>query len=169
MRLRDEEYDASSPLELFRANEAINAAKRRRVADMLSKEPALQVPAPSDDDERRAREHASLLRRVGRVESITVLAPNSEAPGAATALLDDLRLLVPMAGLIDVDAERQRLGKLRDKVRTDLDRSQGKLGNERFVNNAPEQVVTQERERVAEFERQLANIGEQLEKLDAFG
>jgi len=123
----------------------------------------------SAEDKRRAGEYAGLLRRVGRVESITVLEAGAEAPGSATALLDDLRLLVPMAGLIDVDAERQRLGKLQDKVTTDLTRSEAKLGNERFVNNAPEQVVTQERERVAEFQKQLANIGEQLEKLDAIG
>ena len=121
----------------------------------------------SDNDQRRAQDYQNLLHRVGRVESITVLADDAEAPNSATALLDDLRLLVPMAGLIDVDAERQRLEKLRDKVSVDLSRSQGKLGNERFVNNAPEQVVTQERERVVEFEKQLASISEQLQKLDA--
>ena len=108
-----------------------------------------------------------LLKRVGRVESVTVLGAGEDAPSSATALLGEMRLLVPMAGLIDVDAERSRLGKLKDKVMGDLKRSQGKLGNENFVNNAPEAVVSQERERVSDFERQLAQIEEQLEKLDA--
>jgi valyl-tRNA synthetase len=85
------------------------------------------------------------------------------------ALLDELRLLVPMKGLIDVDAERKRLEKQLGKVQADLDRARAKLDNPRFVNNAPADVVTQEKQRAADFERQIAQLGEQLEKLDALG
>ena len=113
-----------------------------------------------------AERHAALLARVGRVESVRILGTDDDAPNSATALLDDMRLLVPMAGLIDVDAERQRLGKLEAKVAGDLKKAEGKLGNANFVNNAPEAVVTQERDRVSEFVKQLAQIREQLEKLD---
>jgi valyl-tRNA synthetase len=120
----------------------------------------------SGTDARRADEHASLLQRVGRVESVTLLGDGEEPPAAATALLDELRLLVPMKGMIDVDAERKRLGKQRDKVQADLDRARSKLDNPNFVNNAPADVVTQEKQRAADFERQLAQLGEQLEKLD---
>ena len=76
-------------------------------------------------------------------------------------LLGDLRLLVPMKGVIDVDAERSRLEKQRDKVRADLARTSGKLGNESFVNNAPADVVTQERQRAVEFEKTIAQLDEQ--------
>ena len=120
----------------------------------------------SEEDERRAAEHASLLQRVGRVESVTLLADGEEPPAAATALLDELRLLVPMKGMIDVDAERKRLGKQMDKVQADLGRARSKLDNPNFVNNAPADVVTQEKQRAAEFERQAAQLSEQLEKLD---
>ena len=119
----------------------------------------------SDVDQRRADAHALLIQRVGRVESITVLADDSEAPAAATALLGDLRLLVPMKGVIDVDAERARLEKQMDKVRADLKRTTGKLANEKFVNNAPTDVVTQERARAAEFEKTITQLTEQLVKL----
>jgi valyl-tRNA synthetase len=120
----------------------------------------------SDEDSRRADELRSLLERVGRVESVTRLGNGDEPPASATALLDDMRLLVPMKGLIDVDAERGRLGRQLDKVETDLRRSRGKLDNDKFVNNAPADVVTQERQRVVEFERQISQLTEQLEKLD---
>jgi len=120
----------------------------------------------SETDQRRAAEHAALLARVGRVESVTLLAAGEEPPAAATALLDELRLLVPMKGLIDVDAERRRLGKQMDKLQADLDRARSKLDNPSFVNNAPADVVTQEKQRGAEFERQIAQLREQLEKLD---
>ena len=119
-----------------------------------------------DVDERRSTEHAHLLQRVGRVETIAVLVDGEEPPAAATALLGDMRLLVPMKGLIDVDAERARLNKQVDKVRAELAKANGKLGNEKFVNNAPPAVVAQERDRVTEFEKTLSQLQEQLEKLD---
>ncbi len=120
----------------------------------------------SDLDRQRAAEQVTLLRRVGRVESITVLEDEEQPPAVATALLGEMRLLVPMKGLIDVDAERTRLTKQQDKASADLNRSTAKLANENFVNNAPPEVVTQEQERVAEFKRTLAQLSEQLEKLD---
>ena len=120
----------------------------------------------SDEDVRRAEQHRSLLERVGKVESVSRVGNGDEPPPSATALLDDMRLLVPMKGLIDVEAERGRLGKQLSKIETDLKRSQGKLGNANFVNNAPADVVTQERQRVTEFERQISQLTEQIEKLD---
>jgi valyl-tRNA synthetase len=123
----------------------------------------------SEADERRATEHASLLQRVGRVESVTLLADGEKPPAAATALIDELRLLVPMKGMIDVDAERTRLGKQLDKLQADLARARSKLDNPNFVNNAPADVVTQEKQRAADFERQIAQLNEQLEKLDELG
>ena len=122
----------------------------------------------SAEDERRAAQHASLLHRVGRVESVTMLADGEEPPASATALLDEVRLLVPMKGLIDVDAERQRLEKQRDKINAELKRARGKLGNPNFVNNAPADVVTQEKQRESEFERQIAQLSEQLARLSEF-
>ena len=123
----------------------------------------------SGTDASRAGEHALLLQRVGRVESVTLLGDDEEPPAAATALLDELRLLVPMKGMIDVEAERKRLGKQLDRVQADLDRARSKLDNPNFVNNAPADVVTQEKQRAADFERQIAQLGEQLEKLAELG
>ena len=62
-------------------------------------------------------------------------------------------------------SEVERLGKQREKVNDDLSKSHAKLANESFVNNAPEAVVTQERQRVSEFEQQLAQLDEQLARL----
>ena len=120
----------------------------------------------SAKDQRRVDAHLLLLQRVGRVESVTVLAADEQPPTTATALLGDMRLLVPMQGLIDVDAERARLDKQMTKVRAELGRAQGKLGNQKFVNNAPPAVVKQERQRVAEFEKTITQLTEQLDKLD---
>ena len=127
--------------------------------------PVLLQGASATDKERASR-HAALLERVGRVASVRALAAEDEIPASATALLADMRLLVPMKGLIDVGAEKARLDKQRDRLMADLQRSRSKLGNENFVNNAPPEVVTQETERVAEFERRLGQLDEQRARLD---
>ena len=72
---------------------------------------------------------------------------------------------VPMAGLIDVDAELARLGKRRSKVEQELARATTKLGNDSFVQNAPAEVVAQERERLEGFKRELAQLAEQHERV----
>jgi valyl-tRNA synthetase len=119
----------------------------------------------TESDLRRSEQHEILLQRVGRVESVSQLADDEEPPASATALLGDLRLLVPMKGIIDVDAERARLEKQKQKVETDLTRTTAKLANEKFVNNAPADVVTLERQRAAEFTKTISQLDEQLEKL----
>ena len=141
----------------------------RQIRGEMDISPGKKLPVllqgASDTDQQRANTHGLLIQVVGRVESVTVLADGEHPPAAATALLGDMRLLVPMKGLIDVDAERARLDKRIDKARTDLARTNAKLGNEKFVNNAPPEVVTQERERAAEFEKTIVQLTEQLTKL----
>jgi len=127
--------------------------------------PVLLQNANNADSE-LAKTHFRLLERVGRVESVTELAEGAEAPASATALLGDLRLLVPMKGVIDVDAERARLNKQLEKIQAEIQKARGKLGNENFVNNAPAAVVTKEQERLADFERQLKQFDEQYARLE---
>ena len=142
----------------------------RQIRGEMDISPGKKLPVllqgASELDRRRAASHAKLIQVVGRVETVTVLEDAEQAPAAATALLGDMRLLVPMRGLIDVGAERARLDKRMDKVRSDLARTNGKLGNEKFVNNAPAEVVIQERERAREFEKAIDQLTEQLAKLE---
>ena len=143
----------------------------RQIRGEMDISPGKSLPVLLEQSTERDRLFAErnnlLLKRVGRVESVLPLEDGEEAPASATALLNNMRLLVPMAGLIDVAAEKSRLGKQRDKADTDLSKSLAKLANESFVNNAPEAVVTQERDRVAEFKQQIAQLNEQIAKLDS--
>jgi len=120
-----------------------------------------------DQDLQFVERNQHLLERVGRVESVRPLKDDEVPPTSATALLGKTRLLVPMAGLIDIAAEKERLDKLRNKAMKDLSNSENKLKNEKFVNNAPAAVVTQERVRVAEFEQQIEQLNEQLQRLNS--
>jgi valyl-tRNA synthetase len=111
------------------------------------------------------KRHRPYLERLAGLESVTLLEPEATAPQSATALIEHLTLLVPMAGLIDAAAEAERLGKRLVKTQEELVKANKKLANESFVQNAPAAVVTQERERVAEFERTIAGLQAQLERV----
>jgi len=120
----------------------------------------------AEKDRKFAEQNEHLLTRVGRVESVRSLAADEEAPASATALLGSMQLLVPMAGLIDVEVEKARLGKQRERGNTDLERLRSKLDNQNFVNNAPAEVVTKTRQQAAELELQISQLDEQLSRLD---
>jgi valyl-tRNA synthetase len=81
------------------------------------------------------------------------------------ALAGTLTMLVPMAGLIDPDAEAERLGRLLARAQTDLEKIRERLARESFVRNAPEHVVALERERAAQLERSASELAAQLERV----
>jgi valyl-tRNA synthetase len=118
-------------------------------------------------DQRLLDVHARYLRDLARLDEIRLLPAGEQPPASATALLGNLKILVPMAGLIDVAAERARLEKNRQKLGADLVRIDSKLAQESFVSNAPAAVVEKERERQAALRRDLAKLEEQLQQLAA--
>jgi len=142
----------------------------RRIRGEMDIAPGRRLPlllqGAGDDDRRLLQRHGRLVRDVGRIESVDFLDQGTEAPPSATALLGDMKIFVPMAGLIDVEAERSRLGKQAKKVEAELSRAEAKLANPRFVDNAPAEIVAKERDRETEFRRQLDQIREQLERLE---
>ncbi len=133
------------------------------IAPSLKLAPRLQG-ASTQDLERYAR-HGAVIRRLAGITDALPLAPGEPPPQAAAAMLGEMRILVPMAGLIDVAAELTRLGKRRSKLEQELAKAESKLGNENFVRNAPAEVIAQEHSRVAEFKRELAQLAEQHERV----
>jgi valyl-tRNA synthetase len=116
-------------------------------------------------DRARVERHASHLRKLSGLERIEFLAPGETPKGAATALLGAMRILVPLAGLIDVGAERDRLGKQLAKTRDDLGKVRRKLENQSFVANAPPDIVAKEQARIAELEQRAAQLDQQIARL----
>jgi valyl-tRNA synthetase len=109
---------------------------------------------------RRLEENRQFLSKLASLESITWLDDPADAPLCATALAGDLEILVPMAGLIDVDAELARLDREIDKIGIEAKKLTGKLSNPKFVDNAPAEVVAKERQRLEDFEGSLTQLQE---------
>ena len=112
------------------------------------------------NDQRRLEENRQFLSKLASLESITWLDNPEDAPLCATALAGDLEILVPMAGLIDVDAELARLDREIDKNALEAKKLSGKLSNAKFVDNAPAEVVAKERQKLSDFESTLTQLQE---------
>ncbi|UUY10516.1 valine--tRNA ligase [Pseudomonas sp. J452] len=123
------------------------------------------VANASGEDLRRLADFEPLLSKLAKLESVRVLAAGEEAPMSATALVGEMQVLVPMAGLIDKDAELARLDKEIQRLSGEVQRVGGKLSNEGFVAKAPAEVLDKERAKLAEAEQALAKLVEQREKI----
>ncbi|MDX1724231.1 MAG: valine--tRNA ligase, partial [Pseudomonas sp.] len=119
----------------------------------------------SDEDLRRLADNAPLLNKLAKLESVRVLQTGEEAPMSATALVGDMQVLVPMAGLIDKDAELARLDKEIQRLEGEVKRVGGKLANQGFVAKAPAEVLDKERGKLAEAEQALGKLAEQRERI----
>ncbi|AAZ27693.1 valyl-tRNA synthetase [Colwellia psychrerythraea 34H] len=126
-----------------------------------SKELPVLLKNVNDNDQRRLDENEQFLSSLAKLESITVLADDEQGPASASAVVGDLSVLIPMAGLIDKEAELARLDKAIEKLEKEAGRVRGKLGNENFVSKAPAAVIEKEQAKLADAESTLAKILEQ--------
>lgn len=106
-----------------------------------------------------------LLKNLAKVESIEWLKAGATPPTSATALVDTLEIHIPLAGIIDVNAEVARLTKEIEKLNKEKLRSEAKLSNEKFVAKAPPEVITKEQERLSSAEKSMELLSEKLNQL----
>ncbi|NPA72223.1 MAG: valine--tRNA ligase [Gammaproteobacteria bacterium] len=121
----------------------------------------------NENDQAWLNNNELYLLSLAKLASIEVLEDESTAPESAVALVGEMKVLIPMAGLIDKEAEIARLGKEIGKLQGEIKRLSGKLGNAGFVAKAPEAVVAAEREKLAGYESALKNLEAQNEKINA--
>lgn len=121
----------------------------------------------SNDDQQRLQSYRPYLQKLAKLESIEWLDSAQDAPAAATGIYKELEILVPLAGLIDVDAEQARLNKEIAKLEGGLKAVTGKLSNAKFVENAPDAVVAKEKEKQAQMTSTITALQAKLEELEA--
>ncbi|EKF9737764.1 valine--tRNA ligase [Vibrio cholerae] len=121
----------------------------------------VMLKAANEQDAARIEANKQVLVSLAKLESIRVLVDGEATPACATALVGKSELMIPMAGLIDKDAELDRLAKEIAKTQGEIARIEGKLGNEGFVAKAPEAVITKEREKLAGYQEALVKLEQQ--------
>jgi valyl-tRNA synthetase len=125
----------------------------------------LQGGSPADKD--RLDRNLHYIISVGRVESATWLNDSDTAPESSTALVDDMKILIPLAGLIDKEAEAIRLAKELERKGSELERCENKLSNSSFVDRAPAAVVEKEQAKASELRSTISSLQEQQQKIQS--
>jgi valyl-tRNA synthetase len=137
----------------------------RNIRGEMDISPARLVPIllsnGSTEDKKRLDKFTRELTFLVRPESLTWLGDNAEKPLSATALVGEMELLVPMAGLIDKEAELARLDKEIDRKQKDRGKTEGKINNPSFVEKAPDEVVQKERDKLQDLDSALEKLNEQ--------
>jgi len=141
----------------------------RRIRGEMNIAPGKSVPllftGGDPNDTRRVQKFAAQLAFLARAESPRFLAGGEEEPASAAGVVGSLKVLIPLAGLIDLDAEKKRLDKEIARIDGEIKKCEGKLGNATFVQNAPAAVVEQERARLSDWSTQLDGLRSQRLKL----
>lgn len=120
-----------------------------------------------NDEEKRALVEAfkAPLSDMTRLSVLTVQLGGEKPADAATYIYSDIEIYVPLKGLVDVAAELEKLGREREKTEIKLKQVNGKLSNDKFLANAPADVVAQEQEKKNALDARLATIAEAEERL----
>ena len=140
----------------------------RSVRNEVNVPPSVTTPLLVKDAAPESLERAGrwmeAIRRLGRVSEIRPL--DGEAPrGVAQAVLGEATVMLPLEGVIDIPAERARLAKERAKAEAEARKIAAKLGNAEFVARAPEEVVEENRERLAAAEAEMARLDAALARI----
>jgi valyl-tRNA synthetase len=161
--------DPAAEAEIERVQAVITAVRNMRAE--MNVNPGLQVPVVirADAETRSALEAGEpYLRVLAKVDRVTVAGDAAKPPRSASAVVGGMEVYLPLEGLIDLEAERQRLEKKRADLAKGLEAVARKLGNEQFVSRAPAEVVQSEAERrerltgdLEVVERNLASLTEE--------
>jgi valyl-tRNA synthetase len=143
----------------------------RRIRGEMNIAPGKPLPLliqnGSEQDRAYLDANREFVQKLGRAESITWLEAGEEAPESAIALVGEMKVLIPMRGLIDKDAELARLDKEIQRLTKELPRLEGKLNDAGFLEKAPPQVVAKEQARLQELRASLSELQAQVEKIRA--
>jgi valyl-tRNA synthetase len=143
----------------------------RRIRSEMNISPNRTIPlllADGDASDRaRVMKFATQIAFLARTEAPQWIDAGSSEPAAAAAVISTLRVLIPLGGLIDLDAEKTRLSREIARIEVEIRKCEGKLGNANFVANAPAEVVAQERQRITDWTTTLTALREQTQKLTA--
>jgi len=121
----------------------------------------------STQDHGYLKENTTTLSQLARLEMITLLGDEEEAPESATALVGRMKVLVPLGSVIDAGAEIKRLDKEIDRVTHEINRVKGKLDNPHFIEKAPPEIVSKERQRQSELENRLDDLKSQYQRIQS--
>lgn len=161
--------DAEAEAEINWLKEVIIAVRNIRAESNIAPSKGLDLlfrNLPAENGKMLAK-NDRLLKAMAKLDDVRVLADGEKAPLSVAKLVGNVELLVPMAGFINKESELARLTKEIEKLKGEVARIEGKLGNEAFVAKAPEQVIAKEHEKMQEYQNGLEKLQVQYSEIEA--
>ena len=150
------------------AIEAIRVVRNLRAEANVKPSQTVSVIFQSDSEAERAvlTRAQDYISRLAKVESLSIVPKLEEDPKqVAAGVVGTVQVLMPLAGLVDIDALKAKLQKDLGKIEGEMKGINGRLGNPNFVNRAPAEVVEANRQSLAELQTQAEILTERLNKL----
>ncbi|MEA3547123.1 MAG: valine--tRNA ligase [Thermodesulfobacteriota bacterium] len=145
----------------------------RNIRSEMSIHPSANIDATvicvDDQKNTRLAGHGDAVKAMTRLENLTIEKTGQCPKGAASYIFEDIEIIVPLQGYIDVKGEVAKLAKERVKLEKKLKQCSGKLNNKKFLANAPEEIVAKEKNKLEKFNASLAKIDESIERLAEIG
>ncbi len=164
---QSEKIDSQIEQEIDWVKQFILGVRRIRAEMDIAPSKPLPVLLQKGDveDKRKWQQNSDIISQLARLATVEWIA--GEAPESAMALVGDMQILIPLAGLIDKDAELKRLDKEMDKLKKELSKRTAKLENPNFTAKAPAKIVEKEQLLVTEMTTSLQQLEAQVEKIRA--
>ena len=144
----------------------------RNVRGEMNISPAKELPILLEGANEQAlswmQNNQAYLTKFGRFESMQAVNAGDDLPESATALVGDMRVLIPLGSFIDASAEIQRLNKELEKAEKNIAGVAGRLSNPAFVDKAPEPVLNKAKQQLSDAEKAKALLLEQIERMQQF-
>lgn len=158
----DDEYQAIEWLK-----EIVSGVRNIR-GEMLIK-PSLKISAfyvgGDEIDRKRSQDLTGLIKEIAGLERLEWMKEEEDVPPSAAVVIENLKILIPLEGLIDPQEESQRLSKKIDKMSQEHKMLSSKLENKKFIDNAPKKLVQDQEERFGLISRELNNLNDQLKEI----
>jgi valyl-tRNA synthetase len=132
------------------------------------KELPILIEGATANDLEFLQRNTAYLTKFGRFESLSIVEPGSTSPESATALVGDMRVLIPLGSFIDANEEIARLNKELEKTQKNIDGVQGRLNNPAFTDKAPDAVIQKAQEQLSDAQATKTTLLEQIQRMKQF-
>ncbi len=159
--------DDDAEMQMSLVMEVITGLRTIRTEAELHPSTRIKAALICPDESKRAllEKYADGIAFMVRAETVDIAAEQSVPDDAGHALVQDIELVIPLKGLIDVAAELEKLDREKKKLEKELSRVNGKLGNEKFLSNAPAEIIAKEKDIQAELKIRLEKNAEARERI----
>lgn len=166
-KFHDEEYDAAAEKKMKKVMEGIRAIRNARAEMNVPPSKKAKIIIDAQGEEKDALQMAeNYFLTLASASEVEFVQQGTQVEDALSVVIDGIKIFIPMAELIDIDKEIERLNKEKEKFESEIKRAKGKINNQGFVAKAPKSLIEEEEAKINKFEEMLKVVIERLQQLN---